>query len=225
MKIQRKSVVMDAMQIHRTIMRIAHEIVERNKGVGNLILVGIQKRGVPLAERLVGAIEQFEGVRVPVGAIDITLYRDDLQMISQVPIVGETAIKDDITGRIIVLVDDVLFTGRTVRAALDELIDFGRPSAIQLAVLVDRGHREFPIRADFVGKNVPTSPNETVEVLLAEIDGEEQVVLGEVVEEKEQAPTERKGVDMPAKAKKKIAKKSPCGPKAKKTKKGCGKKK
>ncbi len=216
---------MDAMQIHRTIMRIAHEIVERNKGVGNLILVGIQKRGVPLAERLVGAIEQFEGVRVPVGAIDITLYRDDLQMISQVPIVGETAIKDDITGRIIVLVDDVLFTGRTVRAALDELIDFGRPSAIQLAVLVDRGHREFPIRADFVGKNVPTSPNETVEVLLAEIDGEEQVVLGEVVEEKEQAPTERKGVDMPAKAKKKIAKKSPCGPKAKKTKKGCGKKK
>ena len=223
MKIQRKSVVMDALQIHRTIMRIAHEIVERNKGVENLILVGIQKRGVPLAERLVTAIEQFEGVRVPVGAIDITLYRDDLQMISQVPIVGETAIKGDITGRVIVLVDDVLFTGRTVRAALDELIDFGRPSAIQLAVLVDRGHREFPIRADFVGKNVPTSPNETVEVLLTEIDGEEQVVLGEVVEEKQQAPTERKGVDMPAKTKKKVAKKSPCG--AKKAKKGCGKKK
>jgi pyrimidine operon attenuation protein/uracil phosphoribosyltransferase len=216
---------MDAMQIHRTIMRIAHEIVERNKGVENLILVGIQKRGVPLAERLVSAIEQFEGVRVPVGAIDITLYRDDLQMISQVPIVGETAIKDDITGRVIILVDDVLFTGRTVRAALDELIDFGRPSAIQLAVLIDRGHREFPIRADFVGKNVPTSPNETVEVLLAEIDGEEQVSLGEVVEEKQHTATERKGVDMPAKAKKKIAKKSPCGPKAKKTKKSCGKKK
>lgn len=224
MKIQRKSVVMDAMQIHRTIMRIAHEIVERNKGVENLILVGIQKRGVPLAERLVVAIEQFEGARVPVGAIDITLYRDDLQMISQVPIVGETAIKNDITGRVIILVDDVLFTGRTVRAALDELIDFGRPSAIQLAVLVDRGHREFPIRADFVGKNVPTSPNETVEVLLTEIDGEEQVVLGEVVEE-EQTPLERKGVDMPAKAKKKAAKKSVCAPKAKKTKKGCGKKK
>jgi pyrimidine operon attenuation protein/uracil phosphoribosyltransferase len=225
LKIQRKSVVMDALQIHRTIMRIAHEIVERNKGVENLILVGIQKRGVPLAERLVVAIEQFEGVRVPVGAIDITLYRDDLQMISQVPIVGETAIKNDITGRVIILVDDVLFTGRTVRAALDELIDFGRPSAIQLAVLVDRGHREFPIRADFVGKNVPTSPNETVEVLLTEIDGEEQVVLGEVVEEKEQAPLERKGVDMPANAKKKIARKPVCGPKAKKTKKGCGKKK
>jgi pyrimidine operon attenuation protein/uracil phosphoribosyltransferase len=227
LKIQRKSVVMDALQIHRTIMRIAHEIVERNKGVENLILVGIQKRGVPLAERLAGAIEQFEGVRVPVGAIDITLYRDDLQMISQVPIVGETAIKNDITGRVIILVDDVLFTGRTVRAALDELIDFGRPSAIQLAVLVDRGHREFPIRADFVGKNVPTSQNETVDVLLTEIDGEEEVVLGEVVEEVKQTPAEGKGVDMPAKAKakKKVAKKSACGSKMKKARKGCGKKK
>lgn len=222
MKIQRKSVVMDDLQIHRTIQRIAHEIVERNKGVDNVVLVGIQKRGVPLAERLAETIEQFEGVRVPVGAIDITLYRDDLQMISQVPIVGETAIKGDITGRVIILVDDVLFTGRTVRAALDELIDFGRPRAIQLAVLVDRGHREFPIRADFVGKNVPTSPNETVEVLLAEIDGEEQVVLGEIVEEEAQAPPEQKGVTMPAKAKKKTAKKSPCKPKAKK---GCAKKK
>lgn len=225
MKIQRKSVVMDALQIHRTVMRIAHEIVERNKDVESLILVGIQKRGVPLAERLAVAIEQFEGVRVPVGAIDITLYRDDLQMISQVPIVGETAIKDDVTGRIIILVDDVLFTGRTVRAALDELIDFGRPSAIQLAVLVDRGHREFPIRADFVGKNVPTSQNETVEVLLTEIDGEEAVILGEVVDEAKQAPGEKKGVIMPAKAKKKVAKKSPCASKAKKARKGCGKKK
>ena len=225
MKIQRKSVVMDALQIHRTIMRIAHEIVERNKDVENLILVGIQKRGVPLADRLAVAIGQFEGVRVPVGAIDITLYRDDLQMISQVPIVGETAIKDDITGRIIILVDDVLFTGRTVRAALDELIDFGRPSAIQLAVLVDRGHREFPIRADFVGKNVPTSQNETVEVLLTEIDAEEAVILGEVVEEVKQAPDEKKGVNMPVKAKKKVAKKSACGSKAKKARKGCGKKK
>jgi len=215
---------MDDLQIHRTIQRIAHEIVERNKGVENIILVGIQKRGVPLAERLAETIEQFEGVRVPVGAIDITLYRDDLQMISQVPIVGETAIKGDITGRIIILVDDVLFTGRTVRAALDELIDFGRPSAIQLAVLVDRGHREFPIRADFVGKNVPTSQNETVEVLLAEIDGEEQVVLGEIVEEEAPAPPEQKGVNMPAKAKakKKVAKKSACKPKARK---GCAKKK
>jgi pyrimidine operon attenuation protein/uracil phosphoribosyltransferase len=216
---------MDAMQIHRTIMRIAHEIVERNKGVENLILVGIQKRGVPLAERLVDAIERFEKVRVPVGAIDITLYRDDLQMISQVPIVGETAIKEDITGRVIILVDDVLFTGRTVRAALDELIDFGRPSAIQLAVLIDRGHREFPIRADFVGKNVPTSPNETVEVLLSETDGEELVVLGEVVEGEMPVAPERKGAEMPAKAKKKAAKKSACKPKAKPARKGCGTKK
>jgi pyrimidine operon attenuation protein/uracil phosphoribosyltransferase len=224
LKIKPKSVVMDALQIHRTIMRIAHEIVERNKGVERLILVGIQKRGVPLAERLAGAIEAFEGVRVPVGAIDITLYRDDLQMISQVPIVGETAIKDDITGRVIVLVDDVLFTGRTVRAALDELIDFGRPSAIQLAVLVDRGHREFPIRADFVGKNVPTSPNETVEVFLSEIDGEEQVVLAEIVPGEAPAKASPKGGKMPAKAKtkKKAAKKARCAPK---TGKGCGRKK
>jgi pyrimidine operon attenuation protein/uracil phosphoribosyltransferase len=226
LKIQRKSVVMDALQIRRTIMRIAHEIIERNKGVESIILVGIRKRGVPLAERIAKTIEQIEGVKVPVGAIDITLYRDDLQMISQVPIVGETAIKHDVTGRTIILVDDVLFTGRTVRAALDELIDFGRPGAIQLAVLVDRGHREFPIRADFVGKNVPTSSNETVLVLLKEIDGEEQVVLGEVVEEEPEAPVPTKGGEMPvkAKAKKKVAKKrAGCGPKAKKTMKGCGK--
>ncbi len=226
MKIQRKSVVMDALQIRRTIMRIAHEIIERNKGVDSVILVGIRKRGVPLAERIARMIEQIEGVKVPVGAIDITLYRDDLQMISQVPIVGETAIAHDVTGRTIILVDDVLFTGRTVRAALDELIDFGRPGAIQLAVLIDRGHREFPIRADFVGKNVPTSPNETVLVLLKEIDGEEQVVLGEVVEEEQEARISAKGGDMPvkAKAKKKVAKKrAGCGPRAKKTTKGCGK--
>jgi pyrimidine operon attenuation protein/uracil phosphoribosyltransferase len=220
---------MDAIQIHRTIMRIAHEIVERNKGVDDLILVGIQKRGVPLAERLSHAIEQFEGVRIPVGAIDITLYRDDLQMISQVPIVGETAIKDDITDRVIILVDDVLFTGRTVRAALDELIDFGRPSAIQLAVLIDRGHREFPIRADFVGKNVPTSSNETVEVLLAEIDGEEEVVLGEVIQEEVERAREPEGEgSVPAakaKARKKTAKKAGCAPKPKKAKRAGGRKK
>lgn len=228
MKIQRKSIVMDAVQIHRTVMRIAHEIVERNKGVADIILVGIQKRGVPLAERLSSAIEQFEGVKVPVGVIDITLYRDDLQMVGQVPIVGETSIKSDITGRIIILVDDVLFTGRTVRAALDELIDFGRPSAIQLAVLVDRGHREFPIRADFVGKNVPTSPNETVEVLLTEIDGEELVVLEEIVEEPEPAPAPvKKQAHAPAARaprKKKAGKRPVCGAKAKKTKKRSGKK-
>jgi pyrimidine operon attenuation protein/uracil phosphoribosyltransferase len=176
---------MDADQIRRTIMRIAHEIVERNKGVAGLILVGIRNRGVPLAERIAEAIDRFEGITVPVGALDITMYRDDLQTIGHNPVVGMTEITDDITDRTVVLVDDVLFTGRTVRAALDELIDFGRPRAIQLAVLVDRGHREFPIRADFVGKNVPTSNRETVEVLLDETDGEEVVVLSDVVMEQE----------------------------------------
>lgn len=183
MKILRRAIVMDADQIRRTIMRIAHEIVERNKGVAELILVGIRNRGVPLAERIAEAIERFEGITVPVGALDITMYRDDLQTIGHNPVVGITEITGDITDRIVVLVDDVLFTGRTVRAALDELIDFGRPRAIQLAVLVDRGHREFPIRADFVGKNVPTSNRETVEVLLDETDGEEVVVLSDVIME------------------------------------------
>ncbi|MCK4350022.1 MAG: bifunctional pyr operon transcriptional regulator/uracil phosphoribosyltransferase PyrR [Candidatus Krumholzibacteria bacterium] len=183
----RKAVVMDSVQIRRTIMRIAHEIVERNKGVADLILVGIRNRGVPLAERIADAINQFEGIMVPVGALDITLYRDDLQTIGHNPIIGMTEINEDINDRIVVLVDDVLFTGRTVRAALDELIDFGRPKAIQLAVLVDRGHREFPIRADFVGKNVPTSNNETVEVLLDETDSEEIVVLSDVIDEEPEA--------------------------------------
>jgi pyrimidine operon attenuation protein/uracil phosphoribosyltransferase len=162
-------------------MRIAHEIIEKNKGVVDLVLVGIRNRGVPLADRIARLIEKFEGVKVPVGALDITLYRDDLQMISVHPLVGKTEINVDINDRIVVLIDDVLFTGRTVRAALDELIDFGRPREIQLAVLIDRGHREFPIRADFVGKNVPTSNRETVEVLLTETDGEEQVVLSDVI--------------------------------------------
>ncbi len=174
---------MDSVQIRRTIMRIAHEIVERNERVADLILVGIRNRGVPLAERIADAINQFEGIMVPVGALDITLYRDDLQTIGHNPIIGTTEINENINDRIVVLVDDVLFTGRTVRAALDELIDFGRPKAIQLAVLVDRGHREFPIRADFVGKNVPTSSTETVEVLLDETDSEEIVVLSDVIDE------------------------------------------
>jgi pyrimidine operon attenuation protein/uracil phosphoribosyltransferase len=179
--IKKKAIVMDSVQLHRTITRIAHEIVERNKCVEELILVGIRKRGVPLAERIAEAISQFENVEIPVGALDITLYRDDLQMISRNPVVGKTEIKVDINGRTVVLVDDVLFTGRTVRAALDELIDFGRPKAIQLAVLIDRGHREFPIRADFVGKNVPTANRETIDVLLEETDGEDQVVLSDVI--------------------------------------------
>ncbi len=185
MIILRKAVVMDGVQINRTIMRVAHEIVERNRGVEGLILVGIRERGVPLAERIALAILEFEKVEIPVGVLDITLYRDDLQMISHHPVVGKTEIKNDIHDRVVILVDDVLFTGRTVRAALDELIDFGRPKAIQLAVLIDRGHREFPIRADFVGKNVPTSNHETVEVLLVETDGEDQVVLSDIIDDKE----------------------------------------
>ncbi len=189
---------MDSVQIRRTIMRIAHEIVERNKEVKELILVGIRKRGVPIAERIAHFIEDFEQVSVPVGALDITLYRDDLQMVDQYPVVGKTEINEDINDRIVILVDDVLFTGRTVRAALDELIDFGRPRAIQLAVLVDRGHREFPIRADFVGKNVPTSSRETVEVLLRETDGEEAVVLGDILEEKERPPQSKAATETEA---------------------------
>jgi pyrimidine operon attenuation protein/uracil phosphoribosyltransferase len=188
----RKAVVMDSRQLRRTVMRIAHEIVERNGGTGNIMLVGIRKRGVPLAERIAREIESFEGSSVPVGALDITLYRDDIQMISPNPLVGKTEINEDISDRVVVLVDDVLFTGRTVRAALDELTDFGRPKAIQLAVLVDRGHREYPIRADFVGKNVPTSSNETVVVLLMETDGEEQVVLCDVVEGEEEPKGKKK---------------------------------
>lgn len=184
---------MDTSQLRRTVMRIAHEIVERNGGTGDIILVGIRNRGVPLAERIAQAIESFEGSSVPVGALDITLYRDDIQMISPNPLVGKTEINDDISDRVVVLVDDVLFTGRTVRAALDELTDFGRPKSIQLAVLVDRGHREYPIRADFVGKNVPTASTETVVVLLNETDGEEQVVLCDVVEGEEEKPGKKTG--------------------------------
>ncbi len=182
MKIVRRATVMDSVQLRRTIMRIAHEIVEKNRKVKDLILVGIRKRGVPLAERIAALIREFERIEVPVGALDITLYRDDVNMIAPNPIVGTTEIGEDVNNRVVVLVDDVLFTGRTVRAALDELIDFGRPTAIQLAVLIDRGHREFPIRADFVGKNVPTASDQIVEVLLEDIDGEDKVVLGDVVE-------------------------------------------
>ena len=200
LKIIKKAVVMDEKQITRTLQRIAHEIVERNSGVDDLILVGIRKRGVPLAERISKAIARFEETEVPVGALDITLYRDDLQMVDVNPIIGKTEIYQDVTNKVIVLVDDVLFTGRTVRAALDELIDFGRPRAIHLAVLIDRGHREFPIRADFVGKNVPTSPHETVEVFLKETDGEDRVYLSEVVEE-EAEESVSKGPERRVKAK------------------------
>lgn len=180
-----KTVLMDADGVRRALTRIAHEIVEKNKGVENLILVGIRTRGVPLSERIAGEIEKIENVRPPIGVLDITLYRDDLSTMAYQPIVRPTEMPVDIGGKTIVLIDDVLFTGRTIRAALDALIDMGRPRAIQLGVLIDRGHRELPIRADFVGKNVPTAVRETVSVLLAEQDGEEKVVLGEMREEQE----------------------------------------
>ena len=152
-----KAVLMDGEAMRRSLVRISHEIVEKNKGVENIILVGIRTRGVPIAERLADAIEKIEGNRPPVGVLDITLYRDDLSTLSYQPVVRTTELPVDISGKIVVLVDDVLYTGRTIRAALDAVIDMGRPTTIQLAVLIDRGHRELPIRADFVGKNVPTS--------------------------------------------------------------------
>jgi pyrimidine operon attenuation protein/uracil phosphoribosyltransferase len=179
MSVYYKAVLLDRDQIRRAVKRIAHEIVERNGGVDDLVIVGIRRRGVPLAQRIADYISQIEGTPVPIGVLDITLYRDDFQNVMNHPQVGKTEIKGDITDQIVILVDDVLFTGRTIRAALDELIDFGRPRRIQLAVLVDRGHRELPIKADYVGKNVPTAENEMVEVHLEEIDGEDEVLLAE----------------------------------------------
>jgi len=160
-------------------VRIAHEIVERNRGVDDLAIVGIRERGVPLARRISAELERIAGKAVPTGALDITLYRDDLmrQAVGPQPLVRSTDILFDIDNRVIVLVDDVLYTGRTIRAALDALIDFGRPRAIQLVVLVDRGHRELPIKADYVGKNVPTSRRESIQVRLQEVDGHDEVVI------------------------------------------------
>jgi len=172
-----KAVILDKDTLNRSIIRIAHEILEKNKGISNLCLIGIRNRGVYLAQRLAKNIKNIEGENVPVGILDITLYRDDLTLISSQPVVHKTEIDFDINDKTIVLVDDVLYTGRTVRAALDALIDFGRPKIIQLAVLVDRGHRELPVRADFVGKNIPTAKNETIEVRLEETDGKDEVVI------------------------------------------------
>lgn len=178
-----KAVLMDGEAIRRSLVRISHEIVEKNKGVENIVLVGIRTRGVPIAERLADAIEKIEGTRPPVGVLDITLYRDDLSTLAYQPVVRTTELPVDISGKIVVLVDDVLYTGRTIRAALDAVIDMGRPTTIQLAVLIDRGHRELPIRADFVGKNVPTSSHEVVSVQLDATDGAEKVVIKERVKE------------------------------------------
>ena len=172
-------VVMDADRMSRSLTRIAHEIVERNRGIGDLALVGIRERGVPLARRIAAELHRISNTDVPTGALDITLYRDDLmrQAVGPQPLVRSTDIPFDIDNRVILLVDDVLYTGRTIRAALDALIDFGRPRAIQLVVLIDRGHRELPIKADYVGKNVPTSRRESIQVRLQEVDGHDEVVI------------------------------------------------
>jgi pyrimidine operon attenuation protein / uracil phosphoribosyltransferase len=169
--------LMDAERLRRTLLRMAHEIVEKQPDVRSTVLVGIRTRGVPLAQRLAKMIAEAEGVLPPVGALDITLYRDDLTTIAAHPVIQGTDIPVSIDGRTVVLVDDVLYTGRTVRAALDELIDFGRPDRIRLAVLVDRGHRELPIRADHVGKTLTTRRDEVVQVRLRESDGDDRVVL------------------------------------------------
>jgi pyrimidine operon attenuation protein/uracil phosphoribosyltransferase len=174
-----KSRVMDEAAIEKALIRIAHEIVEKLKTTDDLIIVGIRTRGAYLAERIVDRIREISGVSVPLGILDITLYRDDLTAVASQPVVHSTEIPFDLTGRRVVLVDDVLYTCRTMRAAIDGLMDFGRPSLVQIAVLVDRGHRELPIRPDYVGKNVPTSMDETVDVEINEIDGKEQVrILG-----------------------------------------------
>jgi pyrimidine operon attenuation protein/uracil phosphoribosyltransferase len=179
--LKEKAEIIDAEGLRRIITRIAHEIVERNHGVEDLVLVGIRRRGVPLAARISSKIEEFERRPPVLGSLDITLYRDDLSTVAHQPVVGTNEIPD-VNGKVVVVVDDVLYTGRTVRAALDAIIDFGRPRSIQLAVVIDRGHRELPIRADYVGKNVPTSKREVIGVKLAELDGVDSVVIKELTD-------------------------------------------
>ncbi|GAA0299249.1 pyrimidine operon attenuation protein/uracil phosphoribosyltransferase [Gracilibacillus halotolerans] len=182
---KKKANILDQAAIRRALTRIAHEILERNKGVEGLVLVGIKTRGVPLANRLQARIKEIEGVDISTGELDITMYRDDLTHVDdeKQPKLKDTKLNEQITGKKVVLVDDVLYTGRTVRAAMDALIDYGRPSQIQLAVLVDRGHRELPIRADYIGKNIPTSREEIINVDLEEIDGQDSVSIYEKINE------------------------------------------
>nr|MEE4266545.1 bifunctional pyr operon transcriptional regulator/uracil phosphoribosyltransferase PyrR [Candidatus Krumholzibacteria bacterium] len=182
MKFVEKAAIMNSREMSRAIKRMAHEIVEAHKGVDNLVLLGVQRRGVPLARMLAESIKQVEGREVPQGALDITFYRDDLSKLGPTPQVSSTEMPFDVTEKTVILVDDVLYTGRTVRAALDVIMDWGRPQAIRLAVLIDRGHRELPIRPDFVGKNVPTSQKEIIKVKVADFDEVEEVVVGEVEE-------------------------------------------
>ncbi len=178
--IKDKAVIMDKQAISRAISRIAHEILERNKGIEDIALIGIQRRGVPLALRIANKIKAVEGKIPPVGVLDITFYRDDLSMRNEHPVVNGTEINFNLHERVVVLVDDVLYTGRTARAAINAVLDLGRPRAVQLAILIDRGHRELPIRADFVGKNVPTSKSEMVNVNLEEVDKIDVVTINEI---------------------------------------------
>ncbi len=175
-----KALIMDDKAFERSLKRIAHEIIEKNKGAEKLALIGIHRRGVPIAKRIAAYIKEFEGVCVEMGSLDITFYRDDLSLLSDHPIINGTDIAFDINKKTVVLCDDVLYTGRTARAALDALMDLGRPNYIQLAVIVDRGHRELPIRADYVGKNIPTSKSEVVSVRVSEIDDIDNVAINDL---------------------------------------------
>ncbi len=172
-----EKVIMTQDEIRRALVRVAHEVLESNGGCADLVFIGIHTRGVPLAQRIATVIKKAENVDVPVGNLDIGLHRDDLQYLETPPVIHPTAIPTDITGKNVVLVDDVLFTGRSIRAAMDALIEFGRPQRIQLAVLVDRGHRELPIRANFVGRNIPSSKDERIQLRLKETDGKDEVVI------------------------------------------------
>ena len=174
-----KKRIVDGQRMRHILQRMASEIVERNRGTGDLIIIGIRSRGVPIAERIREAIRQSEGTEVPLGILDITLYRDDLTTIAPQPVIKPTKLPEPVDDKVVVLVDDVLYTGRTVRAALDALIDFGRPRAVQLAVLIDRGHRELPVHADFIGKHIPTDRREVIKVKLQETDGEDEVLIME----------------------------------------------
>jgi pyrimidine operon attenuation protein/uracil phosphoribosyltransferase len=171
------TIILDSTGVKRALTRIAHEILERNKGARDLVLLGVPSGGKDIAERLQKKIETIEGVKVPVGSLDATLYRDDINIVKEQPILKETKIPVNIDNKKVILVDDVLFTGRTVRAAMDVLMDFGRPEVIQLAVLVDRGHRELPIKADYVGKNIPTSRDQEIKVLLEDKDGKDEIII------------------------------------------------
>ena len=177
--VREKTQLMSASEIDRTLVRLAHEILERNNGVEDVVLVGIRRRGVPLAERLAKKISEIEKSTPPVETLDITFYRDDLSKVGQKPVVQPSSLRNPVQGKTVILVDDVLYTGRTTRAALDALVDHGRPQRVELCVLIDRGHRELPIQADYVGRVVQTATNETVELRLREVDGEERVILCE----------------------------------------------